>query len=347
MRRVAAVLVCCALVTPAGCFIAPEIDVPDGVDGGAAAVAGGDAKPGKPSKPAGASTVVWTWGTTTDPSPCAVAPTIDGIIGGKANKGRDDEWACAGTATGIYGKVHALTIGTWLYVANDWRLRTDGPICPGMYNAFWISTIAGMLSVKVYGDQHIEAEFNGERLDKAQGASGFGPSDNLAQPHAMWEFAVDLAGKVPPLPMQLTEHDPGTNFVTFVPATVDGIPQCPADAAPMVDEPTAFALVPQQSDGGHGMQVTLLPDDALIITGVEPWPLIPGQPAIARGAGLVAGPDARVRLGTAETEVSAWLGNCVIFRVPADAHGESELQVRRGDGKATSTQVAVGSAVAP
>ena len=335
-RRIAVWVLAPFLLAQGGCFVAPDFNA---LEGAPAAPQDEDANLPYTGAPQ-TGPVSWPkYGTKTHGGWCATAPVIDGQFTGGIPANGQHEWACAGSAVGLYGRIYALFMGGTLYVANDWRLRSDAPICPGMYNEFWLNTQMGLFDIRVF-EQNIEVTLQGQTYDSpsktlpaSKGAAGFGVSPDLDKPHAIFEFAIPLGDLAPDMPIVMTGADPCNNFVQY--SGKSGT-ECPANAAAMVDEPTSLVMTAQPGVYPSGMKIKLGDERLLPLTGVEPWPLVRGQQATVRGAGLAAGQGAKVRLGGQVMETSAWLGNCVIFHVPQNAASKVDLVVERA-GKTSQT----------
>ena len=289
-----------------GCFTTPDVHIPppspSGSDPGTVTATKKDHWP--------------SYGTTLPGSPCSTPPVIDGNFG-------HFEWSCAGSAVGLYGHMYAIYMGGTLYIANDWRLRTDTPICPGMFNQFWLNMPQGTFDVRVF-EKSIEVRRDGVLLAGGQGAAGFGPTPDMEKPHAVFEFALPIGSLPPQTSIVMTGSDPCNNFLQYASSSGQA---CPPSAAAMIDEPMCFHMTVEQAYAG--LKVEPGDEAKLPLTGVEPWPLKRGQQATIRGAGLAAGQGASVRLGGLVADNPAWLGNCVIFHVPAGPAGKVDLVVER------------------
>ncbi len=323
-----------------GCFIAPSMPpapaVPDAASTPADASSPVTTPPVTTPPPFEEPPASWpAFGATTAYEPaCAKLPVIDGKISGTDEL--DHEWRCAGSVTGRFGRLYVLWDGLNLYAANDWRLRTDAPTCPEMFNAFWLGTPVGFFTLRVYGDNHMEVWRDGVKIAPGKGAAGFGPSINMAKPHAMYEFRLTIPNLPPAAGMWLGECDPAGNLVTQ-----GGPVVCGADAAPMVMEPMMFSLKAVQTGGKPGVTVAAAPKAKEALGSVEPKVLVPGQTAIVRAKWAGATQGLRLRVGDVEISDATWFDDCVIFTVPVVVAGVTVITVERNGSMSRPLQVQV------
>jgi len=136
----------------------------------------------------------------------------------------------------------------------------------------------------------------------------------------------------------LTEKDPGNNFVALNAQGSGG--ECKPGDAPMIDEPMVFQLKALPPAYGPSASVKAADVSKLPLTGVEPWPLVPGELAAIQGGGLAAGDGAQVVIGGVAVDQAAWLGSCVIVKVPDLPAGLHDVAVHR-DGHTSQIRVQV------
>lgn len=327
------------LSTLAGCFFTPTLDKsqecthyldPQSCEWRPSA--GNGSLPPISTRSGGNVGQAWpAYGTSFLGGPCGTAPVVDGRFGGLTKGKAHHEWSCGASLVGLYGRMYLRVVGDRLFALNDWRLRTDAPVCAAMYNQFWFSGAFGSFSLRVYGDNHIEARHNGVLVPGAKGAAGFGSSPDMDKKHAIFEFSVQLPTLGIGEQILLSAKDPANNFNwqgSGSGGTDDG--ECGAEDAPMVDEPMVFQLTAvSPNDAGPAVRVEAADVDALPLTGVEPWPLVPGEQAVVQGGGLAVGEGAEIAIGGLVVESPAWLGNCVIVRVPDLPTGSHKVIVRR------------------
>ena len=142
------------------------------------------------------------------------AYTVDGVF--------DQTWRdCITPAVGKYTYAYmdyspdrASPSGGWLYILNDWFLRTEALPSSDCYNRFVMSTGGGAERwvMKVYGDHTVYVEKNGivvqargEASAQVTGAAGFGTSTHDDFMHTIYEL------RFPALPgaFHVQLHDPG------------------------------------------------------------------------------------------------------------------------------------------
>ena len=182
---------------------------------------------------------------------CPAAPTVDGRFTGWPGDSKCPEYVAA-PAVGVYGDLYVRFQEGRVYVLNDWHLRDDAPTEPGWYNLFQLTTGNGAEHwvIRVYGDQTIEVERNGESIDvkhTAEGASGFHASPTNGTHHAIFEFSLPvMAGKA-----TVSRHDPGPGGAASAedalveePTMVTGILSAVGSSVRVTDEPVLWKLVP-------------------------------------------------------------------------------------------------------
>jgi len=118
----------------------------------------------------------------------------------------DKSWRCVQGVKGRYTMAYfdfvedpTSSLGAYLYVTNDWIIDGESGAVPNdCYNVFHVATGAGreQWEVRVYGDATVWVAKNGvmmqERHDPVGGAfggaTGFGPSPNVAFNHTIFEL---------------------------------------------------------------------------------------------------------------------------------------------------------------
>jgi hypothetical protein len=258
-----------------------------------------------------------------DPGASCAGFVIDGRFGSL------DDPACAEWQVepmrGRFGDLYvAVDPNSDLIVLNDWHLRDDAPAEADMYNLFCLATELGVFEVRVFGDQHVEAWLDGERIDEqVEGASGFGPSPLTAKPHTIFEFRLATL----PSTMRVLECDPagGTMRVPAPPPEVTLSPQAgcfPGSAIEithnLVREPTIFDV----ELGPHGVvraRTTTEPS----IFGADGREMDAGEELTIYGTQL--GEAGAMFFGERPAEVIAWSESRATVRVP-DTAGTIEVR---------------------
>lgn len=211
-------------------------------------------------------------------------------------------------AIGKYTDFYAAFGAGTLSVLNDWHLRDDAPVEPGMYNRFTIGCAGAQYLVRVYADGHVEAFRDGSPLNETVGATGFAASPRHATPHTLFELrlATDEVACV------VRESDPGS-------AGQQGEPWTPESV--LVEEPTSFIV--EYVDGAT--RVIAAEGPAIVAT--EPPAAFPGQKVALVGAGL-GGPGS-VHFGAEPAEVLAWSADHIDVVVP-NVRGKVAVRAESG-----------------
>lgn len=250
---------------------------------------------------------------------------IDGTFSQDALCGA--EWDDVTPLRGRFGDLYVgVDDDSNLIVLNDWHLRDDAPATADMYNLFCLATDVGVFELRVFGDQHVEAWRDGERIDQlVDAASGFGPSPLTPTPHTIFEFRLATL----PTTMRVLECDPAGGTIE-VPATppdvvVAGTAGCFPGSAPdaphnLVREPTLFE-VELSADGVRAARIS----DAPLLLGTDAASIAPGSEITVYGAAL--GAAGAVWIDEQPADVIAWTEEHVVVRVPDGASDVVDVRV--------------------
>lgn len=225
-----------------------------------------------------------------------------------------NEWTCGEPMSGKYSYLYVRLEGVQLHVLNDWYLRDAAPITPQMYNLFQFSTGDGLQAwrLKVFGDNHVELELDGQPVNLAVGASGYHPSPKVAQPHTIFEFVVgDVTNPVLPGGICFLNHDPSN--------------QSNDPEGSLVREPTVFSAV-LSADGG----VQPTPNSGAILVSFAAGAVDPGADVTVLGAGLGEA-TGEVLIDGQDAQVLAWSEGKVVFKAPG-APGKITVKARTAAG---------------
>jgi hypothetical protein len=263
--------------------------------------------------------------------PPPATATVDGrFTGWDPNTEVLHEWSCGFPAQGVYSYLYLRFAKGRLQVLNDWKLRDDQDICPGMYNLFRLTTGAGaqQWEIRVYGDGKGKVLLNGKDYPLVESAYGYFASPKHSKPHTIFEFAIGTepggVGKAQPVipgPMTLWEHDPGTaaSLLGFQARQGGPVGGCADPDAALVAEPTVFTGTLDAGgsttyDGAKGPVLAwLAPKEAAV-----------GATVAVSGAGL--GKDTgKLLVGDVEAKVTLWQDDRVVFTVPQVAAGERKV----------------------
>ena len=228
-------------------------------------------------------------GNGPSPQGCYISPpVIDGSF-------TDWEQGCiewSKRVAGVFGDFYVAWTNDTLMVLNDWHLRDARAVEPDVYNLFQLSCPAGQMVIRVYGDQHIEAELNGEPLNRDMtGATGFESSPNNMDPHAIFEFSIESADAA------------ACAMAALDPSNGTGTPE-----EVLTLEPTLFAF---NSKGGFGFEAATTPK----LVGSSPQTASAGEAVLVFG-GLL-GPSGDLRFGSTKAEIVSWSDTEVAAIVPA------------------------------
>ena len=189
----------------------------------------------------------------------------------------------------------------------------------------------------MFGDQHVEAWRDGERIDgQVVGRSGFGPSPLTPKAHTIFEFQLASL----PAAVRVVEHDPtpGTIEVPATPPDVvlSSTSGCYPGSAPeiahnLVREPNIFDFAIEPG-GVSAAYITHAP----LLLGTDTLVIEPGAEITIHGAQL--GESGIVRLNGAPAEVSAWTDSSFTVRIPDSAGDTVEIGVAVG-GESSNTLV--------
>ena len=234
-----------------------------------------------------------------DDSCVVFPPVIDGAF-------TDWEQGCTEwtlKVPGVFGDFYVAFDQDTLMVLNDWHLRDEEAVEPDMYNLFQLACPTGQLVIRVYGDQHIEAELNGESLNRQMsGATGFEASPNNARPHAIFEFAIESAEAASCV---MAAHDPENG--TGTPEEV------------LQFEPTLFAF------NFVGGKFNFAAATAPKLIASTPQTAAPGEEIVLLG-GLL-GPTGDLRFGSSKAEIISWSEHEIRATVPAVPPGPVTISV--------------------
>lgn len=289
---------------------------------------------------AGACTVGEPRRAENRPPPVLDAGGCDFVVDGAFTVGGDgcEEWADVTPLRGRFGDLYVgVDRDSNLIVLNDWHLRDDAPASAEMYNLFCLGTDIGMFEVRVFGDQHIEAWRDGERIDEqVVGRSGFGPSPLTPKAHTIFEFRLATL----PSSVRILECDPAGGRIgtpALPPEVVlAGTSGCFPGSAPevphnLVREPNLFDFAIEPG-GVSAAYITHAP----LLLGTDTMVIEPGGEITIHGAQL--GEGGRVLLDGAPAEVSAWTDSSFTLRIPETAGERVTIGVEVG-GESSNTIV--------
>jgi hypothetical protein len=117
----------------------------------------------------------------------SVPHVVDGAFTGT-------EWDHATTLEGLFTDVYMDYRDGRLYFLNDWRANQEG-IRSDCFNYFQVRIGGEWIDLRVYGDGQVQVRRGDMPVAiGADGAYGFGPSPDQAEPHTIYEFslAVDV-----------------------------------------------------------------------------------------------------------------------------------------------------------
>jgi len=290
---------------------------------------------------AGACTVGEPQRAESRPRPVLDAGRCDFVIDGAFTDNGDgcpEEWADVTPLRGRFGDLYVgVSRDSNLIVLNDWHLRDDEPAAPEMYNLFCLGTDIGVFEVRVFGDQHVEAWRDGERIDQqVVGRSGFGSSPLTPKAHTIFEFQLATL----PTSMRVLECDPAGGTVEDPAPPPDvaiaGTAGCYPGSAPeiahnLVREPNIFDFAIEPG-GVSAAYITHAP----LLLGTDTLVIEPGAEITIHGAQL--GEGGIVLLDGAPAEVSAWTDSSFTVRIPDSAGDTVEIGVAVG-GESSNTLV--------
>lgn len=286
--------------------------------------------------------------------PLSGPPTTGGVpcgdfeIDGAFTQGAEGcgvEWAGITPLRGSFGDLYVgVDSQSHLIVLNDWHLRDDEPASAEMYNLFCLATDLGVFEVRVFGDQHVEAWLDGERIDQqVVGATGFGSSPLTPTPHTIFEFRLGTL----PTTMRVLECDPAGGTVAE-PALPPGVVLAgeggcypgsgPAVPHNLVREPNIFE-VELEPTGVRAARITRAP----ILLGTDATVIAPGAEITIHGAQLAEGGS--VLVDGVPVEAVAWSDARLTVRLP-DSAGET-VEVRVEVRGAVSNTLSLRSRCAP
>lgn len=281
-----------------------------------------------------------------DGGPGGGAPGCPGHVvdGAFSSLGDPDcgEWDVA-PMRGRFGDLYVdVDSSSRLHVLNDWHLRDDAPAEAEMFNLFCLATDLGVFEIRVFGDQHVEAWLDGERVDeRVEGASGFGPSPLTPMPHSIFEFQLAEL----PTTMRVLECDPAGGTIQD-PAPPPGVrlasgSSCfPGSTAEvphnLVVEPTIFDF-----ELGPAGVLSAAATSWPAILGTDLREVEAGGTLTIYGANLVGG--SAVFIGDSPATVTARTESSVSVTVP-DVVGEVEIRIQAGG---TESNVLHVTALAP
>lgn len=102
------------------------------------------------------------------------------------------EWEDTTRLEGLFTDVYMDYRDGRLYFLNDWRANGEG-IRPTCFNYFQIQLGDSFLDLRVYGSGEVEVTRDGvPQPHRAEGAYGFGPSPENAEPHTIYEFSLEI-----------------------------------------------------------------------------------------------------------------------------------------------------------
>lgn len=265
-------------------------------------------------------------GRRSNAGPVCAGFVIDGAFTPGGDERCRGEWEHVTPLRGRFGDLYVtVDQASNLIVLNDWHLRDDAPATPEMYNLFCLATDLGVFELRVFGDQHVEAWLDGERIDQqVVGAAGFGPSPLTPKPHTIYEFRLATL----PTSMRVLECDPpgGTRLTPALPPDVvlAGAGGCYPGSAPdvphhLVREPNIFDV--ELGPGGvRAARITRAP----ILLGTDARSVAPGAEITVHGAQL--GEGGTVLVDGVPTEPLAWSDSSITLRLPDSAADPVELR---------------------